>query len=360
MTVLLICLIVLAAAIQVLTLDHGLDNVTYDLHLSDRIVECDQVFTVTTVVENRKILPLLFLRLSESYPQAINLYTDRTSVTSHQFIGLNLNYTEVTQVMYLMSNQRLTRTLEASIPIRGIHKFKKALFTGGDLLGIKDRTVSVNFYDYIVVLPKRINAPQLQKTFGNFLGDMSVRRFILEDPVLTLSFREYTGREPMKDISWPRSMRDGKLMVKQYDYTMELSATVILNTEFSGKFDSEAFERALSVTRGVCEQLEEKKIPYNFCTNTVFSGIMLSRSSIGDGLGNFHLMSILENLGCASEFTSKSFPELMDSVVTRAESARAHILVTVDIDNDKNSIIKQAEKFIGSEIFVIDASKEVF
>ena len=42
---------------------------------------------------------------------------------------------------------------------------------------------------------------------SGFLGDVSVRRFIYEDPVLTTGFREYTGREPMKHISWTQSAR---------------------------------------------------------------------------------------------------------------------------------------------------------
>ena len=211
----------------------------------------------------------------------------------------------------------------------------------------------------MIVLPKRLPAPELMNTFGNFLGDMSVRRFILEDPVLTLSFREYTGREPMKDISWPRSMRDGKLMVKQYDYTMELSATVILHTRFEGDFNEEAFERALSITRGVCEQLEQKKIPYNFRTNVISSGISSSWTSTRDGMGRLHLMSILEGLGCASPHTSATFESLIESVAIKAEAARAHILVTVGMDGDRSATIRRAENIIGSKMFVIDTSEEV-
>lgn len=365
MTTLLICLVVFALIMQIIVLKHGLDKVTYKLDISERLVECDQVFSITTIVENRKLLPVLFLRLNELYPQSINLKTDGTTIRTRRMVGLATDSIVVSQSMYLLSNQRLKRTLEASFPSRGIQTFKDASFTGGDLLGMKEKSITAPSRYTMIVLPKRIESPELQETFGNFLGDMSVRRFILEDPVLTLSFREYTGREPMKDISWPRSMRDGKLMVKQYDYTMELSATVILNTAFISKdaeyaeSNFEAFERALSLTRGVCEYLEQKKIPYNFQTNAIAAGISDAWSSTTDGLGRLHLMSILEGLGAATSFSSKSFSQLMESSINRAESGRAHILITTGIDAERSSIVRKAENMIGSKMFVIDSSQEV-
>ncbi len=354
-----VCLIAFAALAQIIVLRYGLKNITYDMHTSYRLVECGQVFTITTVVENRKLLPVLFLRLSESFPESIELKTDGASIKQRRLSRMHADCTEISQTMYLLSNQRVSRTLEASFPKRGIQIFRTAFITGGDLLGIKERTKSIDFRYFMIVLPKRVDAPELQKAFGSFLGDMSAKRFIMEDPVLTLSFREYTGREPMKDISWSRSLRDGKLMVKQYDYTMELSVTVILNAEFSGEFDSDTFELTLSLARGVCEQLEKKKISYNFRTNLTSSGISGEWTNTADGLGYQHLMAILEGLGCASQYTAMSFPALIESAVSRAETARAHVLITPDMSEDNRRIIKKAENIICSHIFVINASEEV-
>lgn len=357
--ILLLFIIILAVIMQSIVLNHGLDNVTYNMSTSERIVECDQIFTINTVLENRKLLPVMFLRIIENYPITVSVNNCGLSIKHRKNASISMESTEVSQTLYMLPNQRLTRTIEASFPSRGIQIFRYATLTSGDLLGLKERSKKIDFRHYMIVLPKKLETPDFQEMFGNFLGDMSVRRFILEDPVLTLSFRDYTGREPMKDISWSRSLREGRLMVKQYDYTMELSATVILNTEFFGSFDEDTFERTLSITRGVCEYLDQKKTSYNFRANTVSSGISADWTSSSDGLGKLHLMSILEGLGCATQYTSRSFTSLMESAVNRAETARTHILISVDMSAERYNIIKKSENIIGSKIYVIDVSKEV-
>ena len=365
MIALFLCLVITAGLLQALILRHGLDKVSYTLDISERFVECDQKFDVTAVIENRKLLPVLFLRLDEYYPKPIDIDTDNSPISVSESNALMPDSVKLSQTMYLLSNQRIRRTLSVSFPNRGVKTFRDAVLTGGDLFGTREDSKTAPLRHTVIVLPKRLDAPELEDTFGNFLGDMSVRRYILEDPVLTLSFREYTGREPMKDISWPRSLRDGKLMVKQYDYTMELSATVILNVApVSGDPEDEeqnlaALERALSLARGVCEYLEHKKVSYNFQTNAIAAGISGAWASGGDGLGRGHLMSILQGLGAATAFASKPFSRLMEDAINRAESGRAHILITTGMDGERASLVRQAEGRIGSKIFLIDAYQEV-
>ena len=56
-----------------------------------------------------------------------------------------------------------------------------------------------------------------------------MNRFIMEDPVLRLGYRDYTGREPIKQISWTQTARMGRMMVSCQDYTVERTVTVMLN-----------------------------------------------------------------------------------------------------------------------------------
>ena len=81
----------------------------------------------------------------------------------------------------------------------------------------------------------------------------------MEDPVLTIGYLDYTGREPMKKISWMHSAKVGKLMVKNSDYTVDANAAIVLNLA-SGSAKEK--EKCLEIVRTVCEKLEEEKIPY--------------------------------------------------------------------------------------------------
>ena len=54
-------------------------------------------------------------------------------------------------------------------------------------------------------MPRRAASPSFDMLLGGMIGDISVNRFIFEDPMLTIGFSDYTGREPMRDISWTRA-----------------------------------------------------------------------------------------------------------------------------------------------------------
>ncbi len=65
---------------------------------------------------------------------------------------------------------------------------------------------------------------------GALLGDISVRRWIVDDPpLMTIGIREYTGNEPERYIHWPSSMKHNKLMVKNFDFTTDNSVLIALN-----------------------------------------------------------------------------------------------------------------------------------
>jgi len=185
----------------------------------------------------------------------------------------------------------------------------------------------------VVVMPDRIEGGKVTEVLGGFIGDISVRRFIQEDPILTVGFSEYTGREPFKDISWTRSAIAGDLMVKKYDHTTDVKVTILLNLEDGSK---EEIEKCFCLTRKAAEMLEEKKIPYEFRSN----GCMLSHLGgffwMPKGMGSQHLNTLLYGLGGASH--TAYFP--LDVMLNRAKEARQngenYILITPPL-SEKNS-----------------------
>ena len=227
---------------------------------------------------------------------------------------------------YLMPRQRLVRRITASLPRRGRHFVMDATLLAGDLLGLSQQQRDIHQFYEIVVLPRRVEAPDLSQALGGFLGDVSVQRFILEDPVLTIGAREYTGHEPMKTISWKHSVRTGRLMVKNFDHTVENCVTVLLNVD--GGTDYDTMERCFSLARMAVEQLESKGIQYSFLTNAATAGAMGRWSEVADGLGGGHTKAILEGLGRATHDVLESFDSLLWRAVRRSQQGRAHILVT--------------------------------
>ncbi len=358
MTILFIAvLFVCGALLRVLTLRRGVRDIRYDLQFSTLTAEPGERFKLITTIENTGPLPSLFLGTTENLPYDIDLEGDgRTSVV--RIIQPADKYARLDQTTYLMPHQRLTRTLGASLPVRGQYTVRSARVTGGDLLGFSQTMREESLYREIVIFPESLRPPELTKVFGSYLGEQSVRRFILEDPVLTMGFREYTGAEPMKNISWQRSLRDNRLMVKQFDYTMELTATILLNMEHAPDVADEVLERTFSLTRGVCEELESRHTSYTLITNAAAGGRSGYWSSVGDGMGRLHMNAILEGLGRSLKTHGEPLNRLLGRIGRGVQQGRAYILLTPGIPESARAALTAAKNRLGGALLVLDTTKE--
>lgn len=344
-----IVLVALAGAVQFWSLRHALDGVEHHTAPDRKLVEPDEAFSLVNTVTNRSRRFIPYIRVSQVVPGELSSLDDRAQLQTR-----GSNYAALTYNLWLMPRQTWRQALPVSLSKRGRYVFLDATLHGGGFLGVDETVEYVHQYEEIVVIPARCQAPGLDATLGGFLGDRSVDRFILEDPVLTLGFREYTGREPMKSISWTQSARSGQLMVKKYDYTLELTATVLLNIECDRTEGwEERLETCFSLTRTVCETLEEKQIPYNFVTNAGAAGALSQWSQVSDGLGSNHLSTILEGLGRATYESLKPFAFTLDQTARHAQQGRTHILITPQRQGSWLPALTKLEQLSGTPALIL-------
>ncbi len=370
-----ILLIAVAAAVEHWSLIHGMDGVTHRQYPDRPLVEPGETFHLVTQVKNtsRRFVP--FIRLRENVPvdltfsdkvtsfpttdeQSRARVTRRPLLTRWSFPTTDGQSRAFVSTLYLMPRQLWQREISVQMPKRGRFIFRGGSMQGGDFLGLSEEVEYVPAQEEIVVCPARWEDPSLPQLLGGFLGDRSVNRFIMEDPVLTLGFREYTGREPMKSISWLQSARAGQLMVKNYDHTLELTATVLLNVQTKKKdpLREEKLEQCFSIARSVCETLEEKHIPYRFVSNIVTAGAVSRWSNVADGLGSAHLSTILEGLGRATYDCVRPFAVTLAQTSRTAEQGRTHILILPDRDPGLEREIRLLEQRTGTPALILTAS----
>ncbi len=63
------------------------------------------------------------------------------------------------------------------------------------------------------------------------MGEISVRRFINEDPFVVSGSKEYTGREPLNRINWNYTASQNRLFVSNNEYTTSRTALVLMNMQ---------------------------------------------------------------------------------------------------------------------------------
>lgn len=354
-------------AFDALLLKAACRGIYYRADIDRKIAEIDEDFSIQTRIDNTNIIPINYLSVTEAFPSGIcvNESTSRNeSVYNASELGYTLSSdTTYTNKIYIRGKSSCFFHRKACFHKRGRYVFHGCSISKGDFLGINESTYVFSQFNEVVVLPKRADYRKISELLGGLMGNISVKRFIFEDPILTIGYRDYTGREPMKSISWTQSAKQNKLMVKNYDYTTEVTVSVILNMQCikSGlnaytQEQTESMEQALSITRSVCEQLDEKRIAYSFTTNASISGGRRIKLSLKSGFGREHLYSVLESLGRANYGSVESVSEMLYKAKLNS-SGRTVIIVTAEITDEFQNAVARLKK--SCRCLVIDASSFV-
>ena len=347
MVVALIVLVAVAVVLQYRSMMNALKGIGYSNRCSKLIVEPDESFEMITTISNtsRRFVP--FLKIDEVLPRETVVLDGhaRTKIDEKD------NVRHISSA-YLMPRSQLERRLPISLPRRGRYLFRGADITGGDFLGWNDDRRHFFVLNEVVVYPKAAPVDDLSSVLGGFLGDVSVRRFIMEDPVLTVGAREYTGREPLKQISWNHSARTTRLMVKQFDYTIEPVVSVMLDVSISAREETKEplIERCFSLARSVCQLLENKGIAYDFITNATTGNALSSWVYMGEGLGKWHFFSILEGLGRATYDCIEPFRTTIEKMKRQQAGNRSTLIILPERDNEKHALVRHFQNFSGGVV----------
>lgn len=332
--------------LNILAKKYSFKDLNYRRSFSKSIVEIDEEFEVESTIENKKILPVTFLQVNEEYPSVIE-YINRASVIK------TAETTVHSMTMMILPFQRVKRKYKISAGKRGRYLCKEVTLVVGDILGLKVFYETFSFLHEIVVLPSKINLEDELVPYGDYNGDISVRRWIIEDPILTVDVREYTGYEPQKTIHWPSSLKSGRLMVKKFDYTTDNRVMVILNIEthkpFWSNIEHVKIEKCISYIRSIAEELEDSGIPYGFASNGLIMGEFYDEIII-PGWGPAHFNDIVERLGRLSYSIIHQFEETIAVLIKKNTRYGTYIMVMAHILDEYveyiNILSNQCEKFI--------------
>lgn len=346
----LIFIIILGLIFNQYTKEYTLDKVDFRREIQEGIVEIDEPFPIDYIVENQKWLPVSFLQIKGNYPVSFT-FMDKSNVQNR---GLSKIHTIT---LNLLPYQRVTRTYKLVAHKRGRHFLHEGILISGDFIGLQtvSKTVEQRIRE-ITVLPKAMDLNETLEPYGNYYGDISVNRWIIEDPILNRGLREYTGNEPEKHIHWPSSLKTGELLVKNFDYTTDHSAVMVLNTNMNkhiwGKKDPEKIEDCFSLSRSILESFESTGIPYGLASNvgTIHQYFGKTLTNIGYGPG--HLRELLESLGRAEHYARESFKRLLEKLRESSDGNRTYVIVTPTMIEEDVAALEELRRASGKIILI--------
>ena len=223
-------LAVAALIFEILSLRDPLKKVSVSYDFDMLMAEPGEKITLSYQVTNNGNLPVFYLGLSFSFDGDITICEDGRWVEKH--VTRSFTGQSVDRSLFLMPHSCIRGRFHISLSKRGIYRLGRCYLEAGDILGLKSSVTTVEENRTVVCTAALAEDDPEVEVLGGFLGDISVRRFIMEDPSLLVGYKEYTGVGPMKKISWIQSAKTGKLMVKQNDFTLDTDVAVAVKEIF--------------------------------------------------------------------------------------------------------------------------------
>ena len=331
--VLLTCALIALGAVEIYSLKRWSAHVVLRCELDMHLTEPGEAVTLRYRICNTGRWPLPSVSVAFYFSNAVKLLDGDPENRSR-----NCFYVDTA----LLPHRICRGTIRITFPERGRHDLGRVYLETGDFLGLRPVMRSFDIPLSVVCTAKAVDERPEIEPLGGFLGDVSVRRFIMEDPSMVLGYREYTGSEPLKDISWTQTARTGKLMVKQHDFTVEADVAVLVDTEDVGE---ERAEYCLSLVRTVCDELERRQIPYAVLSN----GDLRFREK---GVGRGHCFEIQRRIGLCRFIRYWSFRRLVADCAA-GSGWRGYIIVTPNLNDELGEGVRWLRDRTGTQVCVL-------
>jgi uncharacterized protein (DUF58 family) len=274
----------------------GMRSVEYERNLS--VGACFQGDEISLVerLENRKWLPVPWLRVESQLPIGLLFHSQANMDISSGSI-----YQNHKSFFSLMPYTKITRRHALTCMRRGVFRLESVTLSNGDLFGVTTFSSKLSFDLELVVYPKPLAYEDMNLPSHSWQGDVTVRRWIVEDPFLTAGTREYRYGDSMRSVNWNATARSGKLQVNRHDYTADHRLFVILNVEdHEGMWDAvndvELVEYGISMAAGLAQHAVTQGMEVGFAANagTINDRTRPIRTEIGGGLP--HLTDLYETM----------------------------------------------------------------
>jgi len=264
---LIIALLVLYGLQTILFRRFGMRRVAYHRDLSVRTCFQGDEISLVERLENRKWLPVPWLRVESQLPSPLKFHSQANMDISSGSI-----YQNHKSFFSLMPNTKITRRHGLICSRRGVYRLESVTLSAGDLFGVTSNSSRLSFDLELIVYPKPLAYEEMNLPSHSWQGDVTVKRWIVEDPFLTAGTREYRYGDSMKGVNWNATARSGKLQVNRHDYTADHRLLIVLNVEdhegmWDAVTDDELVDRGISMAAGLAQHAITNGMDVGFAAN---------------------------------------------------------------------------------------------
>jgi len=207
---------------------HSLDAIHYRRRFHYTRSFPGETVALRIEIENRKILPLSWLRVEDPWPRPVGPQDESTLAPSH-----DLTQGYLVNLVSLRWFERARRAYTLLFRQRGVYQVGPARLQSGDLFGLYQRDLPDPFVERLTVFPRLLPPEALDLPAQDPFGDQRTRRRLFEDPNRPMGVREYHPEDEFRRVHWPATARTGQLQVKVYQPVSAQVTVICLNVATS-------------------------------------------------------------------------------------------------------------------------------
>ena len=337
-----------------ITRKKGFDKLTIKRKVDREAIVEGEEFKITTIIENKKLLPISYLRIEEEIPSKLPRISEESEPDTSN--GM-LYYTSKYSILWF---ERIKKTYTSKGVRRGTYNIRNMKITIGDVFGFSSISENIEDSIEILVYPRIMDFRKFNFESTNIQGDNIVKRWIYKDPLYIRGIREYNVEDRMKDIHWKSSLKMNKLMVKDYDYTSEREVILIVDVQcgepYWGSIMEDIVENIIRIAASLAQEAIKQGIATGMWTNSQIIGFNNDfDEQVHPSLNSFQ--SIMELCARMDYFPRKEFYKFLNDREQEFNNSYTYILITSYLNSESQNILAKFRR-AGVLIKIIDVSKD--
>lgn len=296
------------------------------------------------VISNSSWLPVVWLRVHESLPIEL---------------GVAQSFR---QILSLGPRTEKSFAIELSGTRRGHYSIGPLVFSSGDVFGLMESSNRVGPADTIIVYPKIVPFTRVSLPSNSPMGSLPHWQPIFEDPNRVIGKRNYVSGDSLRRIDWKATASSGKLQVKQYEASIDLTVAIFLNLNPDDYFHRtriNATELAIVVAASFANWLIDHKQAVGLFTNGSDSLSSDPLQPIQPRKGHGHLMRLLENLARAQTSNARDFAQLTQLESVALSWGTTMVMITGSVGEDLwDQLLFARQRGLQVMILVIGPTKD--
>ena len=329
--------------VMVLWRRRALERIAYQRRWTYRRGFPGEQLSVRIIAENRKLLPISWLRVIDLWPVAVGPQDETVLGPSHL-----PDSGELVNLYSLRWFHQIERSYQLLLRKRGVYQVGPVDLYSGDLFGMYVTEHKLEQFDRVTVFPELLALPALQLNTQDPFGDRRSTLRLFDDPTQPMAVREYRPDDSFRTIHWPATARTGALQVRVFQPVSAKVMMVCLNATTQPQFwlgvDSARLEYLIKVAATVIYQASQGGYSVGLLSN----GTMAHSDQpffIPPSRSPDHLATLLTALAAVTPFSTAPFPNYLAASVSRVPFGASLVVITAIVDSELNASLLQLKRY---------------